>query len=110
MVESPFGEPLGSGLFATLVAIRRLAVQQRVRLTFKASCELDQLGLGIDTTDVCDVLARLVPKESRGRVRSKVTGDWLHVFGVRILDLRVYIKVAVGEECVVVSFHEEDGG
>ncbi|HEY3816154.1 MAG TPA: hypothetical protein VGL81_03230 [Polyangiaceae bacterium] len=34
--------------------------------------------------------------------------EWLYAFVLELAELRVYVKVAVREDCIVVSFHEDE--
>ncbi len=92
-----------------LTLIRDLAKRRRVRLTYKARREVAALGIGLDQTDVCDVLARLTREETVGRQASEHTGEWMYVFRPRLAETVVYLKVILRSDCVVISFHEEDG-
>jgi len=53
------------------------------------------------------VLVKLVASEFAERVRSKGTGEWMYVFNPRFGGLRIYLKVILRADCVVISFHEE---
>lgn len=75
-------------LVEILAVIRRLARDGRIFFTAKALAELRSLELGLSPEDGWDVLSRL-------RVED---------FGVRL-----YVKVALGPPCRVISFHEDDG-
>jgi mRNA-degrading endonuclease RelE of RelBE toxin-antitoxin system len=90
-----------------LARIHELAAQQRVRFTLKALRELAELDMGLDEDDARDVLVKLVESEFAERVRSKSTGEWMYVFKPDMGDLRIYLKVALRADCVVISFHEE---
>jgi hypothetical protein len=93
-----------------LTRVRELAAQRRVRFTLKAIRELPTLGLGLDAEDACDVLANLTSGDSAGRMLSETTGEWLYVFTPRLAGTLVYVKIILRNECVVVSFHEGEGG
>ena len=91
-----------------LKRIHELAAEGGYSLTYKALREAESLGLAPE--DVQDVLVRLGASDSAGRVASGTTGEWMYVFkpevGVRIL----YVKLIVRDGCIVVSFHEDEGG
>jgi tetrahydromethanopterin S-methyltransferase subunit G len=96
-------------LTKVLKRVRELALQRRLRLTAKASREVAALGL--DPEDVRDVLMRLEWIDSTGRKLSHVTGEWMYIFKRHAGRDRLYIKLILRSESVVVSFHqdEEDG-
>lgn len=75
----------------------------------KARRELAALGLGLDPDDACTVLADLKAEDSAGRLASRVTGEWMFVFKPRVAGTLVYVKLILRDDCVVVSFHEEEG-
>ena len=89
--------------------VRELAVVRRISFTLKAQRELQALGLGLDVGDACDVLARLTPEDSTGRVLSEVTSEWMYVFRPRLVGKLVYVKLILRSDCLVVSFHEDEG-
>lgn len=90
-----------------LARIRELAARREVAFTMKALRELAALGMGLDEEDACDVLASLTSREFQGRVRSKRADEWMYVFRLEVGGVRVYLKVALRTECIVISFHEE---
>jgi hypothetical protein len=96
-------------LATTLKRIRQLAESRRVFFTLKARRELASLESGLDELDACDVLARLTPQDFAGRMPSEATGEVLYVFKPRVAGALVYVKVLLRNECVVVSFHEDQG-
>lgn len=75
----------------------------------KAFRELAALGMGLDEEDASDVLANLVASEFAERLRSKKTGEWMYVFKPDVGGILVYLKVILRTECIVISFHEEQG-
>jgi hypothetical protein len=89
--------------------VRELAAQRRVSFTLKAMRELAELGSGFDPDDACDVLASLEEADFHARVESERTGEWLYVFKPTVAEMLLYVKVAVRANCIVVSFHEEEG-
>lgn len=89
--------------------IRELAAVRRVFITNKARREIEQLDLGLDREDVCDLLAALDEDDFSTRVASELTGEWLYVFKPDAAGLMLYVKVIVRASCVVVSFHEDEG-
>ena len=86
--------------------IRELATAGRVRFTFKALRELAALGL--DADDAVEILHGLSTREAHGRLRSESTREWMYVFKVNVGDLEIYLKVAVRDDCIVISFHDDD--
>ena len=92
-----------------LTRVRGLAAKGKVRFTLKALPELASLGLGLDAEDARDVLVRLRSRDSAGRVASAGTGEWMYVFKPRIAGMVVYVKVILRDDCLVVSFHEDEG-
>ena len=40
------------------------------------------------------------------RLRSARAGEWLYVFKPKVGQWIIYLKVAVRDDCIVVSFHE----
>lgn len=89
--------------------IHELAGRRRVRLTLKAARELAALGAGLDVQDACDVLAALTADDFAARYESEHTGEWMYVFKPVVAGTLVYLKLVVRAECVVVSFHEDEG-
>jgi hypothetical protein len=89
--------------------IHELAGQGRVRLTLKAARELAALGAGLDVRDACDVLVTLTEDDFGQRFVSEHTGEWMYVFKPSVAGTLVYVKLVLRAECVVVSFHEDDG-
>lgn len=93
-----------------LTRIRLLATARRVRFTLKARRELAALAFGLDETDACDVLAMLTTKDSAGRLESVSTGEWMYLFKPSLAGTVLYLKVILRNDCIVVSFHEDEGG
>ena len=94
-------------LARTLGRVRRLVGEGRVRFTLKALEELSQLAVQLDADDACDVLLGLTESDLAARMRSSLTGEWLHVFKPTVGETALYIKVVVRADCLVVSFHED---
>jgi hypothetical protein len=92
-----------------LVRIADLAAAGRVSFTYKALRELAALPLGLDVEDVRDVLMRLTTRDSAGRRVSDVTGEWMYVFRTHVEVTLIYVKVILRSDCVVVSFHTDEG-
>ena len=88
--------------------IHELAGRGRVRLTLKATRELTALG-GLDVQDACDVLAALTARDLSERFESEHTGEWMYVFKPAVAGTVVYLKLVLRAECLVVSFHEDEG-
>ena len=95
-------------LAKVLKRIHQLAAADGVRLTYKAGRE--GLMLGLSPEDVRDVVAGLITQDSAGRLTSVTTGEWMYVFKPAVGGQIIYIKLVVREDCVVVSFHEDEGG
>lgn len=89
--------------------IHELAGRCRVRLTLKAARELAALGAGLDVQDACGVLMALTEDDFAERFESEHTGEWMYVFKPAVAGTLVYLKLVVRAECVVVSFHEDEG-
>jgi hypothetical protein len=95
------------GLPKTIDEIRQSAREGRVHFTLKALRELAALDLGLDETDVCEILTELTEGDFRSRVVSPVTLEYLYVFASKVADIEIYLKVVVRSNCVVISFHED---
>ena len=97
-------------LLTILARIHALAVAGRVRLTVKATRELELLDLGLDEADVALVLLELETGDFAERSMSRSFGadEWLYVFKPAIGGFPLYVKLAVRGMCVVVSFHEQE--
>jgi hypothetical protein len=95
---------------AILIRIRILAAAHRVSFTLKARQELAALPLALDETDACDVLTGLTSTDSAGRLRSASTGEWMYLFKPTLAGMVMYLKLVVRNDCIVVSFHEDEGG
>ena len=93
---------------AVLSQIHQLATEKKVRFTLKAIEELADLDMGLDVDDACDVLAALSPGEFVERLQSESTGEWMYVFKPHVAGVTVYVKLILREECLVVSFHEDE--
>lgn len=89
--------------------IHELAGQRRVRFTLKAARELAALSAGLDAQDACDVLASLTADDFAKRFESEHNGEWMYVFKPLVIGTVVYLKVMLRAECLVVSFHEDEG-
>jgi hypothetical protein len=88
--------------------VRALAAEQRVRFTLKAVRELAAIGL--DATDACESLAGLKAADFVKRFVSETTGEWMYVFKPSVGGILAYVKLILRRGCVVVSFHEDEGG
>jgi len=93
-----------------LARIRALAKARRVLFTLKARRELASLEPALDEEDARHVLAGLTVAESMGRRHSKSNGEWMYLFNVRFDFTVLYVKVILREDCLVISFPEDDGG
>ena len=88
--------------------VRALAAEENVRFTLKAVRELAALGL--DVTDACESLEGLRAADFVKRLVSEATGEWMYVFKPKVGGILVYVKLILRRGCVVVSFHEDEGG
>lgn len=95
-------------LALALLRIKALAVSRKVRFTIKALRELAALEMEFDEEDACDVLVALEEREFDKRVRAETTGEWMYVFKPEVGGVRMYIKIILRGECVVISFHEDE--
>jgi hypothetical protein len=91
-----------------LQRIHDLAAASKIRLTCKAVRETFALGLAPD--DVREALALLSAGDFAGRLASDATGEWMYVFKPVVGGQTLYVKVVLREDCIVVSFHEDEGG
>jgi hypothetical protein len=48
-------------------------------------------------------------EDSAGRLKSPTTGEWAYVFKPLLAGTVLYVKLILRNNCVVVSFHEEEG-
>lgn len=92
-----------------LTRIRILADARKLRFTLKARREMASLDLAIDEEDACDILVSLTADDSAGRLESAVTGEWMYLFRPRLAGIVLYVKLIVRGDCVVISFHEDEG-
>lgn len=98
---------MASWLSRALDRIHTRAREGNVRLTVKALTEARDLDLGV--SDVIDALLALSPTDSAGRLRSTRSSEWLYVFKPVVAETVLYVKVALRNDCVVVSFHKDEG-
>ena len=49
------------------------------------------------------------PRTRLGRLESAATGEWMYLFKPRLAGMVVYVKLILRNDCVVVSFHEDEG-
>lgn len=96
-------------LQGALTRIRALARAKKVRFTHKALREVVALELRLDADDCCDVLEQLTAADSAGRLRSAITLEWMYVFKPEVARARLYLKVILRDDCIIVSFHEGGG-
>ncbi len=85
--------------------IRGLAAAGRTEFTEKAIAELADLRLGRE--DAAEILADLRPSDHATRLWSEPATEWLYVFRPLLAGLRLYVKVAIRDDCVVISCHED---
>lgn len=96
-------------LTRVVATIRTLAAQGKVRFTLKAFHELATLGLGLDEEDARHILANLTAGDFDEQLVSQPTGEWMYVFKPTVAETILYIKVVIQADCIVVSFHEDEG-
>lgn len=68
------------------------------------------MKFGLDEEDACEVLAELTAEDSAGRVASAATGEWMYLFKPQVSETILFVKVILRNDCVVVSFHEDEDG
>lgn len=56
------------------------------------------------------MLVKLTTEDPAGRLVSESTGEWMYVFKPRVAGTLVYTKLILRSDCLVVSFHEDEGG
>ncbi len=94
-------------LQGVLARVRELASAGKVRFTHKALRELTGLDLGLDQDDCCDLLKKLTATDSAGRIKSTITGEWMYVFKPTVTSTRLYLKLILRGDCIIISLHEE---
>ena len=67
-------------------------------------------AMGLDATDGCESLEGLKAADFVKRLVSEATGEWMYVFKPDVGGILVYVKLILRRGCVVVSFHEDEGG
>jgi hypothetical protein len=87
--------------------ICELAAARHVAFTLKSRWELATLGL--DEEDASDILAKLSVEDFAERLESKATGEWMYVFKPLLGETVLYVKIILRNDCVVISFHEDEG-
>lgn len=90
-----------------MARIHELAQQGRILVTRKAVQELEDLDVSLQPSDLAEVILTLRAAGLVERLRSDHDNDqWLYVFNPQVEGISIYLKVAVHEDCVVISFHE----
>jgi len=51
----------------------------------------------------------LATDDSAGRLGSTARGEWMYLFKPRLAGMVLYVKLIVRNDCVVISFHEDEG-
>jgi hypothetical protein len=92
-------------LTTVLARIRKLAAEEKVRVTLKAMRELAALGLDVD--DAVEIIAGLRDTDSAGRKVSEGTGEWLYVFKPNVGGMTAYLKLVLRTDCIVISLHDD---
>jgi hypothetical protein len=95
------------GIAKIVARVRALAAQGKVRFTAKAYHELSSLGL--DATDACEALGHLKASDFNDRIASLIGGEWMYVFKPFVGDAPLYVKLILRNDCVVISFHDDEG-
>jgi hypothetical protein len=65
--------------------------------------------LALDEEDALQILAELSIADLTGRLESAKTPEWLYIFKPEVGGSLLYVKLIVRAECLVVSFHEDEG-
>lgn len=55
-------------------------------------------------------MADLKAEDSAGRLESATTGEWMYLFKPSLAGTVLYLKVILRNDCIVVSFREDEGG
>lgn len=55
------------------------------------------------------ILAELSPDDPAGRIESERAHEWLYIFKPDVAGVVLYVKLILRSECVVVSFHQDEG-
>lgn len=84
-----------------------LAQTGDVLFTLKALRELSALELGLDESDVCQILEDITEADFRNRIVSSGTHEYLYIFAPLVAGVEVYLKIVIRASCVVISFHED---
>lgn len=92
-----------------LAEIHRLVALGRVRFTLKATEELAALEMGLDEQDALQILSKLVVGDLVGRIESERAPEWLYMFKPEVAGTVLYPKLIVRADCVVISFHDDEG-
>lgn len=87
--------------------LRRHVKNGTVRWTTKAVGEFTALGL--TEPAAFEIVESLTAEDLVGCTKSESSGEELHVFKTLFDELLLYIKIAFRAECVVISFHEDNG-
>jgi hypothetical protein len=58
---------------------------------------------------VRSVIESLTADDLAERLISRLTGEWMYVFKPDVGGQIIYVKVLLRQECLVVSFHEDEG-
>ncbi len=75
----------------------------------KALEEIEALEPELAEEDVYAVVARLERRDFTGRFVSKRTDEWMYVFKPLVEEQVIYVKLVLRNDCVLISFHEDDG-
>ena len=90
-----------------LLLIQSLAKEGKVSFTYKAVREIAMLEIGLDETDVCEILKEIKATDSFEKIKSKISDEWMYVFKVSVATTLVYLKLILRDNCIVISCHED---
>ena len=65
-------------------------------------------SLGLDEDGACDLLAGLTPSDFAERILSEHTAEWMYVIKPVVASTRLYVKVIIRGDCVVISLHGDE--
>jgi Asp-tRNA(Asn)/Glu-tRNA(Gln) amidotransferase B subunit len=90
-----------------LQLIQSFAKDGKVSFTYKAVREIAMLEIGLDETDVCEILKDIETSDFFEKIKSKTTDEWMYVFKVTVAVTLVYLKLILRDNCIVISCHED---
>ena len=69
--------------------------------------EIAILEIGIDETDICEILKNITALDFFEIIKSKITDEWMYVFKITIETTLVYLKLILRDNCIIISCHED---